>query len=103
MNMNLTISTSISENYKDHNRYRGTYLHGILEREYGYDIFSFNQTTNFKEGIHDVTINGLECFFILWRSRMRSSISPWAGYLITKNDPDVGYCLNKYIKQSACI
>ena len=81
-------------------RYRGTFLHGELQSKLGYDIFSFNQETNFEEGIHSITVNGISCYFYLWKTTsIDSNIIPWRGLLVIQTDLEsVKYAQECYIE-----
>lgn len=47
----MKIYTSLNDKYQEKFRYKGTYLHGLMEFKYQYDIFSFDRDTNYSPGI----------------------------------------------------
>ena len=96
--MTLTIYTSQDTKFNPDFRYHDTYLHGQLEKDMGYDIFSFNEKTNFCPGIHHIIINSRQCIFILWEADKK-----YKGYLIYKNDEEMGYCIDKYLRKVTLI
>lgn len=81
-------------------RYRGTYLHGVLESEIGYDIFAFDRPTNFKLGATKVIIEatGRRATFFLWEG-----IFDYTGYLVYDNDPQYDLCRKNFEIQEECI
>jgi hypothetical protein len=93
--MELSISTSQQETYNNNNRYKGTYLHGQLESDMEYDIFSFDQETKFETGVHQVIVNGVDCFFILWEDGL--FVDEFRGYLIYQDDKDLLFCLKGFL------
>jgi hypothetical protein len=68
-------------------RYQGTYLHGILEKEIGYDIFCFDRPSYFTFGATRVIIEktGRMATFFLWKGWGGNQ---YRGYMIYNNDPD---------------
>jgi hypothetical protein len=88
-------------NYKF--RYRGTYLHGDLEEEIGYDIFAFDEDTDFGEGEHRVLIkeSARHATFFLWKGDHSSS--EWLGYLVYNDDSDFYHCERAYLTKSQII
>jgi len=93
---NLKIFTSLEDNFKPNNRYLGTFLHGKMELDYGYDLFSFERKQKFDEGVHEIEINGKDCTFILWKSKEERNPYPWRGYLIYSEDESRSFCINNY-------
>ena len=82
-NLLVFIATD-EDNYVNKYRYRGTYLHGQMEDDYQYDIFCFNQPTDFDCGVHELTINNKECLFYLWECTTKEA--DHKGLLVYKND-----------------
>jgi len=99
--MKLSVSTSQQETFNSNNRYNGTYLHGQLETDMQYDIFSFDQETNFEVGVHQVNVNGKDCFFILWQGEML--VDEYRGYLIYQDDETLASCLKKFLNKDEFI
>ena len=86
----MTIKTALDEKYNYKNRFRGTYLHGYLEEQYGYDIFAFGRKKGFAEGIHNLTIidnRGKEqdVTFFLWKGEVKP-LAEWRGFLVLTID-----------------
>ena len=81
-------------------RYGGTYLHGELEDEVGYDIFAFTTDVTFEEGINKVIIRKTEreATFFLW-SVKKSGMFPWRGFLVYDDDEDYDHCLRAFQKR----
>ena len=77
-------------------RYPGTYLHGELEGEIGYDIFAFDIETDFQEGAHEVLIEGTGkvATFFLWKSPERQF--DWCGLLVYNDDSEFDYCHRRF-------
>ena len=84
-------------------RYEGTYLHGVLEREVGYDIFCFSKEQSFQLGATRVIIEktGRMATFFLWRSL--SGFRGFRGYLVYNNDIEYNFCRNQYEQQKDMI
>lgn len=80
-------------------RYKGTYLHGELETQIGYDIFAFTEATNFEEGAHEIIIGHTKrpATFFLWKG---IHFANWRGYLIYNNDYYYEYCKKQFINRS---
>lgn len=93
---NLLVFVSTDENnYIEKYRYRGTYLHGQMENDYQYDIFCFNQPTDFDYGVHELTINNNDCLFYLWECTTKEA--EYRGLLVYKNNlEDVTYAWRQY-------
>ena len=89
-----------SDNANDQFRYRGTYLHGVLEFEIGYDIFAFDRETNFKVGATKVIIEstGRRATFFLWQDDMmnKKGLYDSRGYLVYDNDPSYDFCRKNF-------
>tara|TARA_R110002167_G_scaffold234388_1_gene439635 strand:- start:12477 stop:12794 length:318 start_codon:yes stop_codon:yes gene_type:complete len=86
------------------NRYPGTYLHGVLEQEIGFDIFSFDRKIHFELGATKVIITstGRRATFFLWEVEdLRSR--EYLGYLVYDNDPDYEFCRKKFENKAQCI
>lgn len=83
-------------------RYRGTYLHGELEEEIGYDIFCFDRPTEFKLGAHDLIIEGTgrPATFFLWEG---DDMQEFRGYLIYNDDEAFDFCERRYNDKSKMI
>jgi hypothetical protein len=81
---------------KEDNRYKGTFLHGVLEQEIEFDIFSFDRKIHFELGATKVIIEatGKRATFFLWESNLDSR--EYLGYLVYDNDPDYEYCRNNF-------
>jgi len=88
-------------------RYRGTYLHGVLEYEIGYDIFAFDRPTNFKLGATKVIIEATDrrATFFLWQDDMmnKKGIYEYRGYLVYDNDPQYDFCRKNFEIKEECI
>jgi hypothetical protein len=95
----LKIFTSQEKNFDIKKRYRGTYLHGQLEDKKGYDIFSFERKQQFKEGIHEIKIDGEDCSFFLWKS---GKLYDWRGFLILSKDQEARkHALKHYLNKTS--
>ena len=86
-------------------RYPGTYLHGEIENEIGYDIFCFDRETDFKEGVNDLIIygTGRKATFFLWVAKSQcyiGSIYEWRGLLVYDDDEEFEYCLREFNNRS---
>jgi len=95
------IKVATDDKYNDNNRYQGTYLHGKLESDFGYDIFAFDRKQNFDQGIHNFTLNveGKEqdVTFFLWKNRLPNRGNPWRGLMVySKDEQSYQYALEKY-------
>tara|TARA_R110002049_G_scaffold309180_1_gene518109 strand:- start:7737 stop:8048 length:312 start_codon:yes stop_codon:yes gene_type:complete len=96
----MKIYVSTEDKFKNDNRYTGTYLHGKMETEYGYDIFSFSRKKKFETGVHNFTIRNkndeeVDVTFFLWKAEQPSDW--WRGFLIyTKDEKAYRYCLESY-------
>jgi hypothetical protein len=73
-------------NWNEANRFRGTYLHGDIERDMGYDIFCFTEKLELTGGIHLLEINNIPCTFFIWESIEFPIRSEWRGFLIYTSD-----------------
>jgi len=84
-------------------RYGGTYLHGELEDEIGYDIFCFDRETDFTEGAHEVLIEGTGrvATFFLWKSPIENW--GWRGLLVYNDDADFDYCNRQFKDRVDCL
>lgn len=82
--------------YNEKFRLRGTYLHGELEREMGYDIFCFEKLLVLMPGKHKFVINGKPATLFLWEHLMDSDRDKWRGYLVYDNDEEYSFCENNY-------
>ena len=91
----LNVQDILDDGVNQDFRYHGTYLHGALEEEIGYDIFAFDRETDFKEGATEVLIEGTGrvATFFLWAS---PSFSKWRGYLVYNDDEEFEYCLRSF-------
>lgn len=94
----VKIYTVQEEGYNNNFNVRGTFLHGQLENDRKYDIFSFDKDYGFEDGIHSLMVNDKECYFMLWTSDGRKH-----GYLIYKDDKDLSFCLDNYIDKKTTI
>jgi len=87
------------DEFEDDNRYKGTYLHGRLEKEIGYDIFSFKHKLYINPGEHHFMHNQEEVIFYLWKTK--GSDQEYRGFLVYANDKDaVRHALGHYTKKS---
>ena len=93
-----------SEHANENYRYRGTYLHGVLETEIGYDIFSFDREISFPLGATKVIIEstGRRATFFLWEGDSRRG-QEYTGYLVYDNDADYDFCRNNFELKSQAI
>lgn len=83
--------------YKEANRYRGTYLHGELQDENRYDIFSFSEKLDLEEGIHKFSINNRPTTYFLWKAdEYWADKDKWRGYLIYDTDEDYEWAKKQY-------
>lgn len=98
----VKISSMNSENFNSENQYSGVYLHGDIEIDKGFDIFSFDKKQDFNEGIHQLEIDGKKCFLFLWKPEDKSLklYYDWRGYLLYQNDSEVGECLSVYLNKN---
>lgn len=88
--------------YKQANRYKGTYLHGRMEADYKHDIFSFERKQKFEEGVHEIKVNKKDCTFFLWKSRepKEKRMYDWRGYLVYSKDSEARQeALNAYVNK----
>jgi hypothetical protein len=79
------------ESANDDFRYKGTFLHGELETEIGYDIFCFTEPSYFTYGATEVIIkrtNKVATFF-LWRG---DKFNQYRGYLVYNDDKEFKQC-----------
>lgn len=83
----MKIYTALNNKFREKFRYKGTYLHGLMELNYQYDIFSFNEHTDYSPGIHNLTINDKDCVFFLWESD-RPSECLYRGFLVYSDDEE---------------
>lgn len=88
-----------NQNWNDENRFNGTYLHGEIATDKGYDIFCFTEKLELGEGIHNIKVDDRECAFFLWESKLRGYVE-WRGLLIYSTDPEYDYCYTKFIEKS---
>lgn len=102
--MKKYIVTGLDDRFKseDRNWYKGTYLHGKIERDHEYDIFCFDRKQNLEEGIHYFQVNGKDVTFFLWKNReQREFMYPWRGYMVYSDDKEAyDDALKKYTKKS---
>lgn len=84
-------------------RYPGTYLHGELEDEIGFDIFAFDKETDFGVGEHEVFIeeSGRHATFFLWTGDHH--IRKWRGFLIYTDDSEYYYCKRAFLTREVNI
>ena len=84
-------------------RYPGTYLHGELEDEIGYDIFAFDRKTEFVEGVNDVLVeeSQREATFFLWANE--GTFQLWRGYLVYNDDAQYERCKRAFINRDSHI
>jgi hypothetical protein len=85
-------------------RFKGTYLHGVLENEIGYDIFCFDREVNFPLGATQLIIKstGRRATFFLWESEA-SREKEFKGYLVYDNDVDYDFCRKNFELQKQMI
>tara|TARA_B110000116_G_C16627480_1_gene486702 strand:- start:492 stop:803 length:312 start_codon:yes stop_codon:yes gene_type:complete len=78
-------------------RFRGTYLHGVLEKEIGYDIFCFDREVDFPLGATQLIIKstGKKATFFLWKSD-EPRAERFVGYLVYNNDVDYDFCRKNF-------
>ena len=95
--MEIKIYTSLDDTgmYNEEFRYKGTYLHGKLEIDMGYDIFCFDRKLDIKEGIHSFIINSIPSTLFLWKGDINLG-SVWRGYLIYNNDEEFEWCKENF-------
>lgn len=95
----LNVRSITDETANVNNRYEGTYLHGELETQIGYDIFAFVEETNFEEGAHEIIIGHTKrpATFFLWKGTV---FTRWRGLLVYNNDEAYEYCKSQYINNS---
>ena len=87
------------ENANSDFRFQGTYLHGVLEDEIGYDIFCFDRQVDFPLGATQMIIKatGKRATFFLWKDESRlQDINRFKGYLIYDNDVDYDFCRKNF-------
>jgi hypothetical protein len=85
-------------------RFKGTYLHGVLEREIGYDIFCFDREVNFPLGATQLIIKstGKRATFFLWKADGERD-RRFVGYLIYDNDVEYEFCRKNFELQRQMI
>tara|TARA_R110000803_G_scaffold52140_1_gene107429 strand:+ start:136 stop:447 length:312 start_codon:yes stop_codon:yes gene_type:complete len=78
-------------------RFKGTYLHGVLEREIGYDIFCFDREVDFPLGATQLIIKstGKRATFFLWKADGHRNRG-FVGYLVYDNDVDYDFCRKNF-------
>ena len=78
-------------------RFKGTYLHGVLEDEIGYDIFCFTREVNFPLGATQLIIKstGKRATFFLWKSDAGRA-ERFVGYLVYDNDVEYDFCRKNF-------
>ena len=78
-------------------RFKGTYLHGVLEDEIGYDIFCFTREVNFPLGATQLIIKstGKRATFFLWKDEA-SREQGFKGYLVYDNDVEYDFCRKNF-------
>lgn len=96
--------------YNEDFRFAGTYLHGELETQNGYDIFAFDRKIELDEGAHDFMINNRPCTFFIWkdehchtREKNGKIVKYWRGYLIYKSDEAYEFCKKNFKKREQLI
>ena len=94
----LNVRSINDETANEDFRYAGTYLHGELETQIGYDIFAFTEATNFEEGAHEIIIGHTKrpATFFLWKG---TYCAKWRGFLVYNNDYDYKYCKEQFINK----
>ena len=100
----MKIYTSLDDTgmYQEKFRFRGTYLHGELETEMGYDIFCFEKELNLDIGKHYFIINNKPSTLFLWKGD-EYMVSEWRGYLVYDDDTEYDWCKDRYEKQKQLI
>ena len=81
-------------------RFKGTYLHGVLEDEIGYDIFAFDREVDFPLGATQLIIKstGKRATFFLWKDTNKDLLSrnAFKGYLVYDNDVEYDFCRKNF-------
>ena len=92
-----------SEQANEDFRFRGTYLHGVLEDEIGYDIFCFDREVSFPLGATQLIIKstGRRATFFLWKGDSRRE--GFTGYLVYDNDVEYDFCRRNFELQKQTI
>ena len=85
--------------YNEDNRLAGTYAHGELETQLGYDIFSFEHKPTYEEGIHKMKVFNRPATLFLWKNRQYHPFHEWGGYLIYDTDHDYDWAKQEYEKK----
>jgi hypothetical protein len=85
------------ENANSDFRFSGTYLHGVLEREIGYDIFCFDREVDFPLGATQLIIKatGKRATFFLWKANTHRA-NKFLGYLVYDNDVEYDFCRKNF-------
>ncbi len=92
----IDVYSAHDDKYQDELRFEGTYAHGELETELGYDIFSFSRNPNINgQGHYEFIINERLATFFLWKSEIDMG-SKWRGYLIYNTDKDYSWAKEQY-------
>ena len=92
-----------NENWNSNNRFRGTFLHGEIESDLGYDIFCFTEKLELRTGIHMLKINEKNCTFFLWEPESTLRFE-WRGLLVYDNDvPSYDYGLKCFNEKEDCL
>lgn len=101
----VKIYTSEEKGFDESKRYRGTYLHGILEGEKGFDIFSIDTDDTIPVGLNSFINkdNGKELVLMLWMNKDQTDKDIFRGYMIYVDDPDFDYCLTHYKNKSSIL
>ena len=75
------------------NHYNGTYLHGELEEETGFDLFCFDREVKFDCGKTEVLIEVTDrvATFFLWAGE-----KGWYGLLVYNDDEKFQECVDCY-------
>jgi len=87
--------------YDEDKRINGTYLHGNIQDDFGYDIFSFNEKKDMptKPGIYHWIINEKPVTFFLAKRKSNKILSKYMGLMVYDDDKEFYIdAIEKYIK-----
>jgi len=82
--------------YHEGNRLQGTYAHGELETQLGYDIFCFSEKLDLSPGQYSFKVFERPATLFLWRG---DRYAKWRGFLIYDTDKDYQWARDKYLTQ----
>lgn len=96
----MKIYTARDDRFIPENQIQGVYLHGEIENDMGYDIFSFSEKIEPIVGITELSINNRKCNLYIWESE-EVMLYKFRGYLIYSDDEEFNtHAKEKYKNKS---